>query len=35
MSQLTAPEFKGEQIPALLKALDQLAEEVLAQENQK
>jgi multiple sugar transport system substrate-binding protein len=35
MSQLTAPEFKGEQIPALLKALDQLAEEVLAQENKK
>ncbi len=35
MSQLTAPEFKGEQIPALLKALDQLAEEVQAQESKK
>jgi multiple sugar transport system substrate-binding protein len=32
MTQLTAPEFKGEQIPVLLKALDQLAKEVLAQE---
>jgi multiple sugar transport system substrate-binding protein len=35
MSQLTAPEFKGEQISALLKALDQLAEEVQAQESKK
>jgi multiple sugar transport system substrate-binding protein len=35
MSQLTAPEFKGEQIPALLEALDQLAEEVQAQGSNK
>jgi ABC-type glycerol-3-phosphate transport system substrate-binding protein len=33
MAQLTGPDFKGEQIPALLKTLDQLAEEVQAQED--
>ena len=31
MSQLLTPDFKGEQIPALLEALDQLAAEVHAQ----
>jgi len=33
MSQLLSPEFKGTQIPALLLALDQLAEEVQSQDH--